>query len=118
MLVEIHQSDAMGNVYTLREPIYYRELVVPVGFKSDGASVPRFFWRLVFPPGDTQALRAAFLHDFIYRTHPAGWTRAQADALFRDVLIADGVPKWRAWLAWSGVRIGGAKAWKEGGKNE
>jgi len=118
MLIDVHQSDAMGNVYTLREPLYYREMVVPVGFESDGASVPRFCWRLVFPPGDPLALRAAFLHDFIYRTHPAGWTRAQADALFRDVLIADGVPKWRAYLAWSGVRIGGAKAWKEGGKNE
>ena len=118
MLVEIHQSDAMGNVYTLREPIYYRELVVPVGFKSDGASVPRFFWRLVFPPGDVLALRAAFLHDWIYRTHPKGWDRKKADALFRDVLIADGVPKWRARLAWLGVRIGGGAAWKEGGKHE
>ena len=30
MLIDVHQSDEMGNVYTLREPIYYRELVVPV----------------------------------------------------------------------------------------
>ena len=118
MLVDITQSDAMGNVYTLRENLYFAGLTVPAGFRSDGASVPRFFWRLVFPPGDALALRAAILHDWIYRTHPAGWDRAKADALFRDVLIADGVPKWRARLAWLGVRIGGGAAWKEGGKHE
>ena len=113
MTIDMHRSDDMGNVYTLREPIHYRELTVPVGFESDGASVPRFFWRLVFPPGDVQALRAAFLHDFIYRTHPEGWDRAKADDLFYEVLVADGVPKWRAWLAWSGVRLGGASAWNK-----
>ena len=118
MLIDVHRSDDMGNVYTLKEPLYYRELTVPVGFRSDGASVPRFFWRLVFPPGDVQAMRAAFLHDFIYRTHPAGWTRAKADDLFYDVLVADGVPKWRAWMAWAGVRLGGGSAWNAGGKTE
>ena len=155
MLIDVHRSDDMGNVYTLKEPLYYRELTVPVGFRSDGASVPRFFWRLVFPPGDVQAMRAAFLHDFIYRTHPGGnvplrnvaaagadaptrldreprrdngaarnteadvrWTRKKADDLFYDVLVADGVPKWRARLAWAGVRIGGAAAWNAGGKHD
>ena len=118
MLIDVHQSDEMGNVYTLREPIFYRELTVPVGFRSDGASVPRFFWRLVFPPGDAQALRAAFLHDWIYRTHPEGWDRKKADDLFYDVLVADGVPKWRAYLAWSGVRLGGSAAWNAGGKHD
>ena len=91
---------------------------VPRDFTCDGASVPRFFWRLVFPPGDTQALRAAFLHDYIYRTHPAGWDRKKADDLFYDVLVADGVPKRRAYLAWAGVRRGGAAAWDAGGKHE
>ena len=128
MLIEVHQSDDMGNVYTLKEPLYYPaqgakfaddtpRLVVPVGFESDGASVPRVFWRLVFPPGDTQALRAAFLHDFIYRTHPEGWDRKKADDLFYDVLVDDGIPKWRAWLAWSGVRLGGSAAWNAGGEH-
>ena len=77
MLVDIHKSDAMGNVFTLCEPLTYPDqggstdeagrqprhfeadvrLTVPVGFSSDGASVPRFFWRVVFPPGDQKALR-------------------------------------------------------------
>ena len=116
MLVDIHESDEMGNVFTLREELVYGGLTVPAGFESDGASVPRFFWRIVFPPGDNRALRAAFLHDYIYRTHPAGWTRARADELFRRVLIEDGVSRNSANMAYCGVRLFGGSSWEAGGK--
>lgn len=117
MQIEIFRADERGNVIRLVEPLTYLDITVPAGFESDGASVPRLFWRLVFPPTDTTALRAAVIHDWIYRTHPAGWTRAAADDLFYDLLIEDGVPRWRAWLAWSGVRLGGGSAWKDGGQD-
>ena len=121
MLVDIHESDDRGNVYTLREPgglaIFWAglSLTVPEGFESDGASVPRFFWRAVFPPGDTRALRAAFCHDFIYRTHPLGWMRTDADSLFLELLLEHGTPFFRALLAYIGVRLFGRIAWKRGG---
>lgn len=126
MKVEVHQRDAQGNVYRLAEPLYYvydyghrkGMLVVPVGFESDGASVPRLFWSTVFPPGDTRALFAAFVHDYIYRTHPLGWTRAEADETFRILLREHGVSAYVAWKAWLGVRIGGASAWREGGSEK
>lgn len=110
--VEVHHADERGNVFALLEPLRWGELTVPAGFESDGASVPRFFWRVVFPPGDADALRAAILHDYIYREHPEGWTRGEADRLFRDVLIADGVPGWRARLAYYAVRIFGWRSWR------
>ena len=120
MLVDVHQSDEFGNVYTLRERLEIRWngklLTVPVGFKSDGASVPRFFWRAVFPPGDNRALRAAFAHDYVYRMHPDGWTKAEADQMFYDLLIADGIPVINAKLAYWGVRLFGGKAWEAVGK--
>ena len=116
MKIEVHKSDEMGNVYRLLEPLVYGDLTVPAGFESDGASVPRFFWRIVFPPGDQKALRAAFLHDYIYRTHPAGWSRAAADELFRRVLIEDGVSRNSAALAYYGVRLFGGSSWEAGGK--
>ena len=68
------------------------------------------------PPGDPKALRAGFAHDYIYRTHPAGWTKADADRMFYELLVEDGVPKWRARLAYRGVAWFGGRAWKEGGK--
>ena len=119
MLIDIHQTDAQGNVFTLRQELRIMPgLTVPAGFSSDGASVPRFFWRLVFPPGDQKALRAAFVHDWIYRTHPEGWTREAADKLFLKLLIEEGMPEFRAVLAWLGVRIFGSAAWKAGMSSE
>ena len=121
MLVDIQISEEKGRVFRLMEPlrIVWKDkppLVVPWGFRSDGASVPRFFWRLVFPKGDERALRAAFVHDWIYRNHPAGWTKEDADLLFYELLLEDGVPKWRAWLAYQGVSLFGHWAWKTRGE--
>ena len=122
--VTIHHEDDKGNVFTLLEPIRHiccmdgriLELNIPAGFASDGASVPRFFWRAVFPPGDTHALYAAFVHDYIYRTHPVGWTKSMADRLFLELLIEGGVPCKRAYRAYLGVALFGRKAWNEGGE--
>ena len=115
--VAVHTSDEQGNVYTLLEDLVIiwngKVLVVPAGFKSDGASVPRFFWRAVFPPGDSRALRAAVAHDFIYREHPFGWTRKEADALFYDLLREDGTSWFSAQSAYWGVRIFGGASWKK-----
>ena len=113
--VKVHKSDAMGNVFTLLSPIRLDDygITVPAGFQSDGASVPRFFWRIVFPPGDTRALLAALVHDWIYRTHPRGWTREMADVLFLTLLMDNGIPWYSADLAYIGIRLFGWLAWKQ-----
>ncbi len=115
MIVDVHKSNKRGNVFTLKQPLlvrwHGRTIRVPPGFESDGCSVPRFFWRLVFPPSDTNALRAGLAHDYIYRHHPDGWTKCDADLMFFNLLVADGVPKWRAWLAYLGVKYFGFWAW-------
>ena len=113
--VRVHQEDERGNVYTLLHGFRYCGLEIPAGFESDGASVPRFFWRTVFPPGDPAALMPAFVHDYVYRTHPDGWTRDEADRAFKLLLLDSGVPSARANLAYWGVRMFGASAWKAGG---
>jgi hypothetical protein len=124
MLVSIHERDEQGNVFRLEEPfgliVLWRErvLVVPKGFESDGASVPRAFWRVVFPSSDTQALRAAFAHDFVYRTHPDGWTKRDADYMFCDLLVEDGIGTFRALLAYTGVWLFGWWSWIKGGREK
>lgn len=117
MKIEVHKEDKRGNVYTLLDELRYKDLTVPPGFESDGASVPRFFWRWVFPPGDCKALRAAFLHDYVYRTHPSGWDKDMADDMFREVLLEDGMAERYARRAYWGVRLFGQAAWKAGGKH-
>ena len=113
MKIDTHKEDARGNVFTLLEAVEVNGIVIPAGFESDGASVPRIFWRLIFPPTDTRAIRAAVFHDYIYRCQPEGWTRPDADSAFRRLLIEDGMERLRSWAAWIGVRIGGAWAWEK-----
>lgn len=113
-----HKADDRGNIYTLQKPINYCGVWVPAGFECDGASVPRFLWGVVFPPGDKQAMYAAVFHDFVCRTHPRHWSRKQADDAFLFLMRAGGVPSWRAQKAYWGVRLFGMSAWNAGGKSK
>ena len=116
MKINIHQEDARGDIITVLEDVETSDFIIPAGFESDGVSVPRFFWRFISPPIDPRTIRAGVTHDWIYRNRPPGWTRRKADAVFRRILIEDGVERWRAWLAWAGVRIGGWVAWQNNNK--
>lgn len=114
--VERHSEDERGNIFTLLSPLRYGGVDVPVGFDSDGASVPRALWGLVFPAEDLRAMFGAIFHDFCYRTHPATWEKKSADKTFKLLLIEGGVPSIRANLAYWGVRLFGKKAWEAKGK--
>lgn len=96
--------------WELLEPLAYRgrrqRFVVPAGFRTDLATVPRVVVWLV--PRWGLYTRAAVLHDWLC-TEGIG-TRAvsarDADGLFRRVLRESGVPVVRRWLMWCGVRWG------------
>lgn len=93
----IYESEALGET-----------IIVPAGFKTDFASVPRLpvVWLLF---GDT-ARKAAALHDFLY-TKPHNTTREQADQVLREAAQLCGVGIFRATCLYLGVRIGGASHW-------
>ena len=106
-----------GDIIKLRRNMTYfigdKTITVPKGFSCDGASVPRFLWGLISPAVHPQTIAAAILHDYMYRNHPEGWTRYQADAIFYAISRTDGLKCWRAGLAWLGLRIFGGWAWKQ-----
>ena len=90
----VYQSDAAG-----------RTITVPDGFVTDFESCPRVPG--LFLAFGELAHAAAVVHDFLY-TAPATVSRAVADAVLREACILSGVPAWRAWGVWIGVRVGGA----------
>lgn len=45
-------------------------IVVPAGYVYDGASVPRFFWRIAGHPMDTETVMASLLHDYCFTNRP------------------------------------------------
>jgi len=82
-------------------------VTVPEGFQTDLASVPRL--PVVYLLTGATGNEAAVIHDFLYTSQPC--TRKQADDTFHEALLASGVPGWRAWMMWCGVRAGGASHW-------
>lgn len=78
---------------------YAQEWVVPVGFTTDFASVPRapIGYALV---GNT-AHAPAVLHDWVIRHNAT--SREYADDLFRQAMHAIGMPKWRIAIMYQAV---------------
>lgn len=119
IIYKAHREDERGNVFTVLYPyrVNYggKTFLIPRGFESDGASVPRLFWRVVFPNSDSHATTAGICHDYIYRLQPEGWTREEADRMFLSLLVEFGVPVCQALMAYHAVRWFGGIAWKENG---
>ena len=74
-------------------------------FVFDGASVPRFFWRLLGHPFDKRHLRGSLRHDWHYQNGDV--SRRDADRNYYNDLVADGMPRVFAWLEWLAVRLCG-----------
>jgi len=94
-------------------------LIAPKGTTTDGASIPRFFWRLIGPPMTGRYRQAAVIHDAGY-TGDLQWRiggalteydRKAVDALFLQLMKALGVSWWRRRLMHLAVRCFGARHW-------
>lgn len=93
-------------------------IIVPSGSTTDFASIKVLhnaflfvFFALVSGYGNYSAT----VHDYLYTTHSVGSkaiTRKEADEILYRALRAEGVARWRAWLFWVGVRLGGGKAYE------
>ena len=59
-------------------------ITVPIGFVCDGATVPRFFWRVCGPPRLHENLIPGIFHDYMYSTHM--FNRKNCDILFYKAL--------------------------------
>ena len=105
------------GVWTLGRPwrVDWGEVsfVLPKGFGTDGASIPRALWRVCGTPLDVPRLYAALVHDWLYSGDGPRGTRAEADAVYRDMQIALGVSRVKAWTEWAALRLFGASHWED-----
>lgn len=86
-----------------------RRLIVPVGALTDLASVPWFLRWIMAVSG--QWNRAAVIHDRLYSDHTYGYSRKEADEIFRQMMWLDGVRPFYCWGAYILVRIGGWRSY-------
>ncbi|HEY8359264.1 MAG TPA: DUF1353 domain-containing protein [Ramlibacter sp.] len=107
--------DEFDDIHQLEQPLVFDSLVlapgglvrivVPAGFKTDLASVPRIVGAyLLF---GNKGKRAAVVHDWLY-SGGINVTREAADAVFREALQATGYNRLTVAAMYAGVRLGGA----------
>jgi len=103
-------SELAAPVSFVVESLDAKITVLP-GFVWDGASVPRFFWRLVGAPMNGKYVPAALLHDVLYAAEM--FPREKCDAVFLEFMAQLGVAWWRRTAMYLAVRLGGGAVWAE-----
>ena len=125
---KVHPSLRDGRtLWALTESLVYwpsdghDPIVVPRGFVTDLASIPRPLWSWLPPDGPWA--KAAVIHDFLYYTQGYGvwkchdtrlrrtYSKADADWILRDAQKDRNVGIVSRNLVWLGVHIGGQNGW-------
>lgn len=90
LLEDIHFVDTGGVRWTCK-----------AGDWVDGASIPRFFWRIIGPPLRGKYRAASVFHD-VACSKKIGNTET-ASNMFYDAMIESGVCKWKACIMYLAV---------------
>lgn len=73
----------------------------PMGYTTDGATIPRVFWTFVGSPFQPKFMQAAIIHDWMCN---GGYSVDEMSNLFYCILIDNGVGKIRARIMERAVR--------------
>lgn len=122
------------SLWALQRPMAYmsgpersERIVVPAGFVTDLASIPRLVWS-IYPP-DGPWVKAAIVHDFLYDTQGDGrwwrtsgverqepYRRSEADQILLEGMADRGIGWLERHAIWLSVRLGGRGGWQRAGE--
>lgn len=110
--------DKFGKSRLYQDLVYYseryqRSIVVPKGFVTDYASIPRLFQLFLSKLGRHR--EAAVVHDYLYSadTEYKNITRKEADVIFSDAMQDKQVPGWKRATMYRAVRLFGGGAFRK-----
>ena len=111
-----------GKRWVLREEFSYDigskgsgdSVIVPVGFVTDFATVPRLFWT-VYPKWGKYG-NAAVVHDYLYWEQ--FFSRKRTDEIFLEGMIVLGVSKRDRKTIYHSIRLFGGWSWKKNQKDK
>jgi hypothetical protein len=87
-------------------------ITVPIGFTTDGASIPNLAQTLTgWKPFEGPQRWAGIVHDWLY--YQDGYDRKRADEIFRDILRAEGASGFRTSAMYWAVRLFSAVAYRK-----
>lgn len=101
-----------GRTMRLIEGVTYTDSVghdwpVPKGAVVDGASIPRFFWRVIGGPLEGPYRKASVIHDFYCEVQSRPWRATHR--MFYDAMLTEGCGWLRATVMYWAVRLFGPK---------
>lgn len=95
LVYSLYEKDKNGNTrYILTKDFKWVDpihgmVIVPRGFITDGASIPKDVWSLIgLNPFSCEVIKAAVIHDWLYCTRPL--KRSLCDKIFRRILRYEG----------------------------
>ena len=91
-------------------------IVVRKGFVFDGASIPRFLWRIFGHPMEVPRVAAALAHDWLYASHIVD--RKTADAIYREICRMLCIIWLRRSVEYRTLRLVGGGAWYSHGQSD
>lgn len=118
---ELAGVEAERQLYELQGAFRYRspafgDVVVPAGYVTDFASVPRPVWSYLSPE-DPVILFPSLVHDYLYTQRGdlggrAALDRRQCDVVLREAMLSCGARPTQAWVVFAAVRAGGGSHWR------
>lgn len=90
-------------------PSIHSMIIVPIGFVTDLASIPRLFWNIL--PPDGEYAKATIIHDYLYTTKM--FERKICDEILYEAMTALDVSTWKKKIIYGAVRLFG---WRSYGK--
>ena len=103
------------NLWGVKESFEYhvgtypsKEIIkVPIGFRTDFASIPRIFW-FIISPIDKHG-KAAVIHDYCYAE--ALYSKKRCDEIFLEAMTVLGVNDTKKYIMYYTLRIFGFYGW-------
>lgn len=94
-----------GKFLVLLKEYTYRDVVIPPGFKWDGATIPQLLKKDIGDSQDERFTEASLVHDYLYIYNLK--KRRRCDELFFTILLKEDTPSFKAILMFIAVRLFG-----------
>ena len=99
----MNRRDLKVNLHDLINDKTY-SFTIPKGYRWDGASIPRMFWRLIGSKTDPAFLIPSRIHDVLCEHHYyVDNDRYFADKVFERLLYVSGVSAFNRWVMFHSV---------------